>query len=113
MDVGPNVELGPIRQRKHAHALARPDPGVSEMPELWTLPLRVPVLRDVAEGKYALLGARLLLVAARPAERRVETMRGQRLLQRLGLHDVGVERAAMSNRRNAVLHALLVGMDDQ
>src|SRR5262249_4188205 len=37
----------------------------------------------------------------------------ERLLQRLGLHDVGVKRAAMGDRRDAVLHALLVGMDDQ
>ena len=69
--------------------------------------------RDVAERVHPLLGARLLLVAPRAAERRIETVAGERLLERLGLHDVGIERAAMGDGRDAVLHPLLVGVDDE
>ena len=83
------------------------------MPQLRTLALRVPNMRGIAEGIDALLGARFLLVAPRAAERRVEAVRGQRLLQRLRLHHVGIERAAMRDRRDAVAHALLVGVHDE
>src|SRR6187402_1157385 len=80
------------------------------MPKLRPLPFRVPIMRGVAEGKYPLLGARLLLVAPRPAKGRIEMMALQRLLEALRLHDVGVEGAAMGNWRDAVAHALLVDM---
>ena len=39
----------------------------------------------------ALLGARFFLVAPRPADRRIEAMQVERLPQRLGLHDVGMD----------------------
>ena len=83
---------------------------VGKMPELRPLPLRVPIMRGVAEGEHPFLGARLFLVAPRPAEGRIEMMALQRLLQALRLHDVGVEGAAMGDRRDAVAHALLIGM---
>ena len=83
------------------------------LPHLGSLVLRVPHMLRVAEGEDALLGARFLLVAARTAESSVVTASLERLLQRLRLHDVGIERAAMGDRRDAVLRALLVGMDQQ
>ena len=64
-DVGPDVELGPVRQREHADALAREDPAVVEVPDLGPLVLGVPLAELVAEREHALLGARLLLVAPR------------------------------------------------
>src|SRR5690606_18308730 len=70
-DIAPDVELGPVRQREYAHALARVHPRVVEVPQLRPLPARVPALLAVAEGKHALLGARLLLVAAGATDRGV------------------------------------------
>src|SRR6185437_7731535 len=74
MNVGPHVELGPVGEREHAHALARPELGVGKMPELWPLALGIPIMRGVAEREHALLGARLFLIAPRAAERRIEVM---------------------------------------
>src|SRR4029450_13788268 len=113
IDISPHVELGPIRHREHAHALAGPNLGVGDMPKLRPLPLGIPVLRRVAEREDALFRPRLLLVAPRPAEGSIETVGGERLLERLGLHDVGIERAAMRYGRDAVLAALFVDMDEE
>ena len=52
----------------------------------------------VAEREDALLGARLLLVAARAAEGRVEAVFVERLAQRHRLHDVGVGVGAVVER---------------
>ena len=62
-----------------------------------------------AEREDALLGARLLLVAARAADRGVEAVLVQRLLQRLGLHHVGVHGGAVADRADALRDA--VGVD--
>ena len=60
------------------------------------------------------LARRLFLVAPRAAEGRIEAVLVQRLLQRLGLHHVGVQRASRgSNGLMPSLHALLVDVDDQ
>ena len=67
------------------------DAGVVEPPQLRALVLRVPAVLRGAEREDALLGARLLLVAARAAEGGVEAVLVERLLQRLGLHHVGVD----------------------
>src|ERR1700687_5246388 len=83
------------------------------MPELRPLPLRIPVMGGIAEREHALLGARLFLVAPRAAEGRIEAVQLESLLQRLRLHDIGVERAAMGDGRDAVANALLVDMDRQ
>ena len=50
-DVLPDVLFGPVRQRKHPDALAFFELRVVELPKLRPLPLRVPGLRFVAEGK--------------------------------------------------------------
>ena len=112
-DVLPDVELGPVRQREDADRFARRDAGVVDLPHLRPLVLRVPGVLGVAEGEDALLGARLLLVAARAAEGRVEAVFVERLAQRHGLHDVGVGVRAVVERVDAVAHAVLVDVDQQ
>src|SRR5215211_1342226 len=98
IDVLPDVELGPVGQRKHADALALVRARVVEVPELRALLLRIPPVLGRTEGEDALLGAALFLVAARPAERRVEAPLRQRLLEALRLHDIGMDRRAMDER---------------
>src|SRR5204862_4299158 len=68
LDVLPDVELGPVRDREHAHVLALVHAPVVEVPELGPLVLRVPLAELVAKGKNPLLGARLFLVAPRAAD---------------------------------------------
>src|SRR4051794_4263453 len=70
-DVLPHVELGPVREREHAHVLALADPPVVDAPQLRALAARVPLAEVVAEAEDPLLRAGALLVAARAAERGV------------------------------------------
>src|SRR4051794_5470494 len=67
-DVLPDVELGPVGEREHAHVLAAPDAAVVEVPQLGPLLAWVPLAEVVAEGEHTLLGAGAFLVAARAAE---------------------------------------------
>src|SRR3954470_4861319 len=90
VDVLPDVQFGPVAQREGADALAVVHLAVVQVPELRPLVLRVPLVQAVAEAVDALLGPALLLVAAGSAERRVEMVVVERLLQRRRLHDVGV-----------------------
>src|ERR1700676_4173309 len=94
-DVLPDIELGPVRQRKHAQALSGALAGVVERPELGALLLGVPAVLGGAERKNALLGTTLLLVAPRAAEGRIEAVLVERLAERLGLHDIGVQLRAV------------------
>src|SRR5206468_4771800 len=73
-DVGPHVELGPVRQREDADALALVNAAVVEAPELWALVLRVLLAELVAEREHPLLGARLLLVSTSTPEQAVEAV---------------------------------------
>ncbi len=84
-------------------------PGVVQIPQLRALVLRVPAMLVVAEREHPLLGPRLLLVAARAADRRVELALVQRLLQALGLHHVGVHGGAVGERADVLGDA--VGVD--
>ena len=43
VDVLPDVDLGPVRQRKDADALAGPDAAVQQVPQLGPLVLRIPL----------------------------------------------------------------------
>src|SRR5882672_12418123 len=81
VDVLPDVQLGPVTDRKHPHVLALRDAGVVEAPQLRALVLRVPLTEFVAEREYPLLGARFLLVATRPPDRGIERELGDRLEQ--------------------------------
>src|SRR5262249_41413251 len=84
-----------------------------DMPKLWPLPFRVPVLGGIAEGKYPFLCPRFLLVAPRPAEGRIEAVGRERVLERFRLHDIGIERTAVGDRGDAVFDPPLVDMDDE
>ncbi len=81
-DVLPDVELGPVGDREHAHVLAAADAAVVEVPELRALAARVPLAEVVAEREDPLLRPRALLVAARAAERGVEAVRLDRVEER-------------------------------
>ena len=87
-DVLPDVELGPVRQREHAQVLTGPDLPLVQLPQLGSLPLGVPLPERVAERQDALLGARLVLVAAGAPEGGVELVGGDRIEQGRGLQPV-------------------------
>ena len=72
VDVLPDVELGPVGERKDADAFALVDLGVVEVPQLGPLVLGIPAVELIAEGEDALLGPRLFFVAAGAAEGGVE-----------------------------------------
>ena len=113
VDVLPHVELGPVRQREHPHALPRPGAGVVEPPQLGPLRLRVPPVLGRADREHPLLGPRLLLVAAGTAEGQVEPVLVERLLEPLGLPDVGVRRRPVVEGVDAPRHALGVLVHEQ
>src|SRR6185312_5358148 len=64
----PDIEFGPVGERKDADALALVDARVVIAPKLRPLALGIPGVVGIAEGEDALLGAALLLVAAGAAE---------------------------------------------
>jgi hypothetical protein len=66
-----------------------------------------------AEREDALLGAALFLVTPGAAEGRVEAELVERLLERLGLHDVGVHGGAVGEGVDALRDAVRVGVHDQ
>ncbi len=84
-DVLPHVQLGPVRDREHAHLLALRHAGVVQAPQLGALGLGVPLAELVAEREDALLGAGLLFVAAGAAHQRVELVLADGFQQRHGL----------------------------
>ncbi|MNT10810.1 hypothetical protein D3C72_1456610 [compost metagenome] len=67
----------------------------------------------VAEGVDTLLGAGLLLVATGAAEGRIEAVLVERLLEALGLHHVGVLRAAMGEGVDVLGDAFRIDVGDQ
>ena len=67
----------------------------------------------IAERIDAFLGTRFFFVAAGTTEGGVELVLVEGLFERLGLHDVGVDLAAVRERSHALLHAFLVDVDDQ
>src|SRR5580693_2392168 len=113
MEVDPNVELGPVRERKHADALAFPFAPVVKAPRLGPLPFRIPAVLGIPKRKHPLLGARALFIAPGAAERYVEPILVERLTQGLCLHDVGVQFGAVTDRADAPRQALLIGMHDE
>ncbi|MCY1437353.1 hypothetical protein D9M71_535110 [compost metagenome] len=83
------------------------------MPELRALLLGVPAVLRGADREHPLLGARLLLVAARAAERRIEAVLVQRLLEALGLPDVGMQGRAVVEGVDPALDALGIDVHQQ
>ena len=113
VDVLPDVDLGPVRQRKHADALAGPDAAVEQVPELRPLPLGIPLALLVAQREDALLGARPFLVAPGAAERRVEVARFERVEQRPRLEQAAAALRADRERLRAGCDRVGVRVDDQ
>ena len=109
----PNVELGPVRDREDADALALANLAVVDIPQLGALVFGIPRMVFVAEGVDAFFGTRLFFVTTGTAERGVELVFVERLLERVGLHDVGVDIAAVGERADALLHAFFVDVDDE
>src|SRR5690606_27689243 len=96
LDVAPDVQLGPVRQREHPDVLIGAVPTVVEVPQLRALPARLPLAEGVAQAEDPLLGAGPLLVAAATAEHRVEAVVPDRVQQRSGLQRVaGAVRALL------------------
>src|SRR5690242_18712188 len=85
LDVAPDVQLGPVRQREHPHLLAAAQASVVQRPWFGPLSTRVPLPELVTKTQDALLSARTFLVAAGATERRVESAGFQRVEQRPGL----------------------------
>src|SRR5215813_3243151 len=71
-DVLPDVALGPVGQRKHAHRFAFVNSAAVERPELRTLTPRVPLTECVPQRKHAFFRARSFFLAAGSPDRRVE-----------------------------------------
>src|SRR2546421_30363 len=98
----PDVELGPVGERKHADALALADAAVENVPQLRTLILGIPLAEGIAEAVDAFLGAGFLLVPPRAPERRVEWPRVQRVQQRTCLQQAAAFLSAQTERAGAV-----------
>ena len=98
LDVLPDVEFGPVREGEGAHVLAGIHLALVELPEFGALLARVPLAERVAEAQDALLGARLVLVAARAAEGGVEVVVGDGVEQGHRLEAVArTERAGVGD----------------
>src|SRR5690606_16897053 len=106
VDVEPDVELGPVRQGERADALTLREAPVVEVPELRALVLGIPLAVAIAERVDALLRAGALLVPACATECRVVAALAEGLQQRLGLHDVRVDGAAVIEGVDVVRLAL-------
>ncbi len=113
VDVLPNVELGPVRDREDANALAFPDLAVVDIPQLGALVFGIPRMVFVAEGVDTFFGTRLFFVATGTAKCGIELVLVERLLERVGLHDVGMDVAAVGEWSDALLHAFFVDVDNQ
>ncbi len=113
MDVVPDVQLGPVGERKDADALALIEAAVVQVPEFGPLVLGVPLAEGVAEAVDALLGARFLFVAPRAAEGRVEVARAESVEQGARLQQAAALLSSQAERAGAVVDGLPIGVDDQ
>ena len=113
VNVLPNVKLGPVRQRKDTDAFAFVDFAVVEVPQFGALVLGIPGVVLVAEGVDAFFGTRLFFVATGTTERCVKFVFVERLFQRVGFHNVGVDVATVRVGADALFDAFFVDVDDQ
>ena len=67
----------------------------------------------IAVGENALLGAAFLLIPSRAADGRIESQFDERLLKRLGTHDVGIERGTVVEGIDTFAHPRLIAAHDQ
>lgn len=113
IDVLPDIQLGPVGEREHPDALPLVDLAVVDAPQLRALVLRIPAVGLVAEGVDTLLGAGFLLVATGTTEGGIEAVFVERLLEPLGLHDVGVLAAAVHEGVDVHGQTVRVLVDDE
>ncbi|MCG3778733.1 MAG: hypothetical protein JW388_1458 [Nitrospira sp.] len=113
VDVEPDIQFGPVRQRKDSNALPFVEPRVIEIPKFGALTLRIPSVVAIAKTKDALLGTTLLFVAARTADGCIVASRIERLPQRLGLHHIRMHLAAVREWRDPLPQPFLIGVDPQ
>jgi len=113
VDVLPDIQLGPVRQREHANRFAFVDVAVVDVPQLGPLIFRVPAVLAVTEGIHALFGTGFFFIATRTTKGGIKTVFVQSLLQALGLHDIGMLGAAVGERVNPLCHAVRVDVSDQ
>src|SRR5690606_21790125 len=109
----PDIELGPIGQRKHTDRFTRRHTGIVDLPHLRALVLRIPGVGSVAEREDALLCPRLFLVAPCAAESRIEAVLLERLAQRQRLHYVRMHARAMRQWADTVTHPVVVDVDQE
>src|SRR4029077_20803095 len=95
------------------HRLPLAQSRVVKSPQLRALFLRVPTMLGAAQREDTLLGATLLLVAPRPAKRRVAAVAIERLLQRFGFHDRCMQCGARGNGTDPARSALLVDVHQE
>src|SRR4051812_21889375 len=113
VDVLPDVDLGPVREREYANAFARTQLAVQQVPQLRALTLGVPLAVRVANREDALLGAGSLLVAPGAADGRVEVASRQAVQQRLGLQQAAAALRADLVRLRPFADRLFVGVNDE
>src|SRR5581483_6026426 len=113
LDISPDIELGPVRQRKYADGLTLADAGVEQIPQFGPLRSGIPHMARRAERKYALLGAAFLFVTPGAAERRVATILIESLLQRLGLHDARIDGRTRRKWIDSGLAPTFVGINEE
>jgi hypothetical protein len=112
-DVLPHVELGPVRDRKHAHVFARMDARVVQVPEFRTLRFRIPLTEFVAERKDAFFRARFFFIATCAADAGVELVFGDCFQQRHCLRCVARIGIGIAQAHGAALHRILDVADNQ
>ena len=83
VDVLPDIEFGPIREREDADGFAFIDAGVVEVPEFGALVFWVPLAELIAEGEDAFFGAGFFFFAACAAEGGVELVSAEGVEERL------------------------------
>src|SRR5580658_3235360 len=85
LDVLPDVELRPVRERENADVLAFIDAGIIDVPQFRALIFGIPLAEFVAKGIDALFGTGLFLVPARATERGIVAAIRQAVEQGAGL----------------------------
>ena len=112
MDVLPDVQLGPVRQRESPDAFGLGFAGVVKLPQLGPLVFRIPAVVGRAEREDPLFRAALFFIPACAAKGHVEIILGQRLFQTIGFPHVGVQ-AAVIERVDALFHRFGILINDQ
>src|SRR3546814_11723243 len=90
-DILPDVEFGPVADRKDADALPLRFTGVVQVPQFGPLLLRVPAVGRGAEREDAFLGAVFFLVTASAANGDVQAVEVECVLQPFGMPLAGVQ----------------------